>query len=502
MKILLDTNIIIHREANASNDPNIGLLYRWIDHLKHEKYIHKATVEEINKNPNEQTKKTFEIKMKNYKLLSTDIPICDAVAAVSKEQDKNDNDRIDSILLNEVVSERIDFLVTEDKKAHLKARLLNISDKVFSINTFLEKVTNENPKLINYKVLSISEELFGKIDVNDEFFNDFRDDYKNFNKWFIRKSEEPAYVFMQNGKVKAFLYIKVENDEDYSDIVPIFQKKKRLKIGTFKVDYNGYRIGERFLKIVFDNALRNRVDEIYVTIFNKRPGQAMLINLLEEYGFEGYGKKMSENGNEQVFVRRFSPCINEHSPKKSFPFLSAKRNYYFAPIKPEYHTNLLPDSILKTESPGDFKSGASYRNAIEKIFISRSYFRDLKKGDVLVFYRTGGYYASVITTLGIVESTLDNIRSEELFVNACSNRSVFTQNELAEWCNKIPSMRPFIVSFLFAYSFPKRINLQRLIELGIIADVKSAPRGFEKISREHFDIIMKETNADESIVVD
>jgi len=28
---------------------------------------------------------------------------------------------------------------------------------------------------------------------------------------------------------------------------------------------NGFKLGERFLKIVFDNALQQKVDEIYVT---------------------------------------------------------------------------------------------------------------------------------------------------------------------------------------------------------------------------------------------
>jgi len=32
---------------------------------------------------------------------------------------------------------------------------------------------------------------------------------------------------------------------------------------------NGFRLGERFLKIIFDNALKQKVEEIYVTIFEK-----------------------------------------------------------------------------------------------------------------------------------------------------------------------------------------------------------------------------------------
>ena len=47
MKILLDTNIIIHREANRIYKPEIGQLFKWIDNLKYSKYIHPLTVEEL-----------------------------------------------------------------------------------------------------------------------------------------------------------------------------------------------------------------------------------------------------------------------------------------------------------------------------------------------------------------------------------------------------------------------------------------------------------------------
>jgi hypothetical protein len=79
---------------------------------------------------------------------------------------------------------------------------------------------------------------------------------------------EPAYVCLERERVLAFLYLKVEDQrEPYHDIAPAFAPKKRLKIGTLKVELNGFKLGERLLKVVFDDALVQRVDEIYVTIF-------------------------------------------------------------------------------------------------------------------------------------------------------------------------------------------------------------------------------------------
>jgi hypothetical protein len=44
------------------------------------------------------------------------------------------------------------------------------------------------------------------------------------------------------------------------------------------------------MKIIFDNALKNNVDEIYVTIFDKkRDEQKRLIDLLEQWGFVCWG---------------------------------------------------------------------------------------------------------------------------------------------------------------------------------------------------------------------
>ena len=76
-----------------------------------------------------------------------------------------------------------------------------------------------------------------------------------FDRWFRRKADEEAYVCTEDvtGQLLAFLYIKTETqEENYSDLSPTFTPAKRLKIGTFKVVANGVKLGERFLKIVFD----------------------------------------------------------------------------------------------------------------------------------------------------------------------------------------------------------------------------------------------------------
>ena len=500
MRILLDTNIIIHREASKVYNQDIGLLFHWLDKLHYEKCIHPATVDEINSYQDEEVVNTMKIKIVNYNVLRTlsqDTPQTLHLNSLDKIQ----NDFNDTAILKELLNNRVDYLITEDKGIHRKAKFLGISEKVFKIDSFIEKVSFENPELSEYKVLSVKKEFFGNINLKDNFFSSFLEDYQEFEWWFNKKSDNISYICETNGEVKAFLYLKVEdaNSENYNDITPVFQPKKRLKIGTFKVESTGYKLGERFLKIIFDNALRNNVEELYVTIFDKREEQQRLISLLEEWGFVHWGTKETKNGIEQVLVRNFNMNINQN-PQISFPFVSRKANKFIVPIYPEYHTELFPDSILNNESPRNFIENEPHRNALKKVYISRSINRNLNPGDLIIFYRTGGNYQGVVSTIGIVESVIDNIPSEEKFIDLCRKRSVFSDAELKKYWNWTPNNRPFIVNFLYVDSFPTpKVNLNRLRELNII---NSAPRGFEPIENSKFVELMREARANESYIVD
>ncbi|WP_276133223.1 PIN domain-containing protein [Polluticoccus soli] len=472
MKILLDTNIIIHREANKVVKDDIGILFNWLDRLKFEKCVHPITSEEIERNPNKETVKTMNIKLGNYNILKTVAPLNGQIEAIGKKFDLSINDKNDTQLLNEVYSDRVDFLITEDNKIHHKAKALGISNRVFRIDSFLEKVTAENPALVDYKVLSVKKEYFGNVDLKDTFFDSFREDYVGFDQWFNRKSDEIAYVCYNEGVLAAFLFIKLEREqESYLDITPTLDKKRRLKIGTLKVISNGFKIGERFLKIVFDNAVRYRVQEIYVTIFDKRPEQARLISLLEEFGFRYHGIKQTASGSEKVYKRNLWPEANRSNPKSTFPRLSKQANVFLIPIKPEYHTELLPDSKLNTESAVDFVENEPHRNAISKIYVSHSPTRLLAPGDIIVFYRTGGIYKGVATTIGIVENVVDGIPSFDELLQLCRKRTVLKPEELLGYWNRNPLSRPFVINFLYAFSFRRRITLREMLDEKILPNM-------------------------------
>jgi len=507
MRILLDTNIIIYREANYTPRQEIGILFRWFDRLHYEKCIHPETIAEIRRHKDKAVVKAFEAKISNYHQLKTTAPENNDIRSLHAKYDKNQNDYTDTLILNEVFYSRVSALITEDRNIHRKAIDLGIAERVYTIDAFLEKVTAENPELSDYKVLSVKKEYFGNINLKDGFFDSFRSDYSEFNEWFNRKSDEVAYICeSERREIAAFLYVKQEGrEEDYSDITPSMQAKRRLKIGTFKVVSNGFKLGERFLKIIFDNALRYSVEEIYVTLFNYTFEQNRLSELLSDWGYEKYGIKRTKNGDEDVFIRNFAPTAYKLNPCLSYPYIDGGSNKFIVPIYPKYHTELFPDSILKTESPLNFIENKPNRNAISKVYISRSFEKDLKPGDIIIFYRTksGGsaYYTSVTTTIGVVQNVITDIETEAQFIAICRKRSVFSDKELSEHWNYRSYDIPFIVNFLYVYTFPKRMNLKALIDYGVIESTDEVPRGFQKISDEQFNVILEGSNADKSFIV-
>ena len=118
---------------------------------------------------------------------------------------------------------------------------------------------------------TIKLEKFSAVDLSDVFFDSLKSDYPGFEDWFERKADagEEAYVQRDEfDQLQAFLYLKIE-DGAVEDVTPIMPEKRRLKIGTFKVNGHNTRVGERFFKKAFDYAVANNVEEIYVTIFDR-----------------------------------------------------------------------------------------------------------------------------------------------------------------------------------------------------------------------------------------
>ena len=72
---------------------------------------------------------------------------------------------------------------------------------------------------------------FKEVNLEDPFFDSLKADYKGFEEWFGRKSDNDAYIQKKNdSSLQAFLYLKIE-DEAITDVIPNFPEAKRLKVG-------------------------------------------------------------------------------------------------------------------------------------------------------------------------------------------------------------------------------------------------------------------------------
>jgi hypothetical protein len=206
MRILLDTNIVIHREANITINDEIGTLFLWLDRLHYSRCIHPVTIKEIQQHQDEKLVHSMEVKLKSYYVLQTEAPIDPRIQSfIDKDIDQNSVN--DSRMLNELVCGRVDLLITEDRGIHAKASFLSLSNKVFTIDSFLEKAARENPGFIDYKILSIRREFFGKIDPNDPFFDQFKEDYTGYAEWFNKKADEQAYICKSGHQIIGFLLV-------------------------------------------------------------------------------------------------------------------------------------------------------------------------------------------------------------------------------------------------------------------------------------------------------
>lgn len=487
-RVLLDTNIIIRREGFQDTPFDIARLYRWLDNKLHcVKLIHRETVEEIKKYKDEKVRTAIISKLNAYEQLPASAEIDNDFQAAVDHYKKDENSLIDNELLYEVYSGNADVLVTDDKLILEKAHDLFLDRWVMSTYGFLQAAEKEFPKLIDYQMLAVKKKKFNSLELNDPFFDSLKEDYPNFENWFKGKSEEEAYVFESKNHVHGFLYLKIETPNDsYTDIQPVFQPAKRLKVGTFKIDskVKGFRLGERFIKIIFDNACAADVSEIYVTLFEgKRNEVDRLAETLKEWGFVYWGKK---KGKESVYVKKLTQYDEEKSVKFNFPILKTGCRVFFLPIASEYHTNLFPDAALKNEDMSLYLEDKGHLYSLEKMYVTNMQDIKARPGDLLVVYRMGDtlpkHYSSVCTALAVFEEAVTPKTLED-YLAECKNKSIFTEEELKNfYCSR---KYRTIVKMIFLRNYNRKITLKELREKGIV-NYNSGPRLFSEIPSQDY----------------
>lgn len=492
--ILLDTNIVIKRESNVGVSFEVAKLFNWFGKQNITTFVHPLTKEELSGYKDEVVRNAVLTKINSYNILpsfqtSTDLLYESVIARHSNDK----NGQVDNALLLEVYNDNVGLLLSDDNLILRKAEELYIRDRVLTSAELLAYFEKCYPQNIEYEMLAVKLRRFDEVDLNSEFFDTLREDYegREFDNWFKRKGSEKAYIFEERGVLKGFLYVKVEmpNEPDYLKIEPVLSPKKRLKVGTFKIERTGFRLGERFLKIIFDNARNNGVEEIYVTLFeDKRENVKALQQLMEQWGFKKHGYK-KDNG-ELVLVKSMEEYDCEKEPKFNYPLIADSASYFFLPIFPKYHTDLFPDMILKNENMHLYQENKAHRYAIEKIYLTGSWDIKAKPGDVVLIYRTGERWpkrnSSVVSGMAIIQDIVKTESVEEC-IEICKNRSIFSEAEIVQE----HATRPTVVKLLDYIPFRNKVKLYQLYDNGIVPD-GSGPRSFESLSKEEYEIIYKQ----------
>ena len=318
---------------------------------------------------------------------------------------------------------------------------------------------------------------FANVNLNDPFFDSLKASYQEFSDWFRRKANESAYVFYgERGLIDGFLYLKAES-AIIDDCTPNLMADKNgrgwLKVGTLKINAHGTKLGERFIKKIFDYAITHECRDIYVTVFAQHDS---LIALFERYGFIKEAEKTTQNGTELVLTRRlYLIYAGVENVIKNYPIANFRGDSTYQPrsyllsLYPKWHTRLLPDSILHNENASIIQD-VSPTNSIHKVYLTAMAGVDqLRRGDILFIYRTSdgkgpADYRSLISSVCVVEEYrhISSFSNYAEFEKYCAVYSIFSRNELQEfWVGR---RYPYVFKFSYNIAFPKRIIRKDLLE--------------------------------------
>lgn len=278
---------------------------------------------------------------------------------------------------------------------------------------------------------------FRDVDVNDDFFDSLKCDYDNFVEWFQRKSiqGEETLVYLDSSGIGAFLYLKDEEETiDLED--RILQAIKRIKIGTLRLSerQRGIRLGEGALGVALWKWQEKKVDEIYVTVFEKHE---VLIKLFIKFGFRFFGKN---HRGECVYLKD-RKSLDYSDPYMCFPFIrSSFEKAGMIPINETFHDRLFPYSEIMGNRKEIEEITAG--NGITKVYIGSPYsLVHYAVGEPVAIYRiyegeSGKTYKSAITSYATITKIIE-VKSNGLckksldeYIDLAGNKTVFNKNEL------------------------------------------------------------------------
>lgn len=512
MRIIFDTNILIYREQSDVLDSDIAELMELISTRNINCLKHPLSVREISDCKDENIRRVNLSKLEAYPSLihypdpyeKEDRVFLDLV---DKERNGSKNDVVDNTILYAVYKNAVDFLVTNDTRLIKKAYRFTPELAVYSVSEALDYLNTLYPEVRSVPIpLGITETEMYNVNLDDPLFDTLKDDYgEEFSTWYNKKAREgrKCYVYYQPNSQKLGCFMACKDEEEAVDCIPPLPKKKRLKIATLKVVYNGRRIGEALLSLAFSKALKNGYDEIYLTHFTEQESDS-LVSLIEKYGFYKYGEDKTKypGKTEDIFLKRIrpsSPVLEDGmTPYQAdtlyYPsyYCGSKVRKFVIPIQPEYHDRLfLNTGDRQTQISEHTGNHCTEGYAILKAYLNRAPTRKIERGDVVIFYESSPKQA--LTALGVVDDVLYDQMDTEEIMRRIRNRTVYSYDEVADMPKPL-----MIILFRFNTNVLRNINLQELIRTGVL---QGAPQSILQLSEDKFGKLIELGVIDESLTI-
>lgn len=497
---LIDTNVIIGLEDHRAVQPAFARLIHFAAKHKVDILVHEAARDDIKRDKNEARRLISLSKLDKFQTLKK-VRGLDKLELIKYGPLGRPNDIVDATLLDALERGAADFLVTEDRGLHERARryspelgrrVLFVADAVQLLRTTYEPI--ETP------VRHVEEISANEVLLTDGIFDSLREDYPLFDSWWREKcvrERRPCWAVFDEGVAGLI----VRKDEAAANTDATTKNGKILKICTFKVrpENRGVKLGELLLKKVFWFAQANNYDIVYLTTYKT---QVALIDLLEFYGFRQTARKAD---GELIYEKSFSRARLFSSPGTS-DFDVARLNYprFFArepvrafgvPIKEAYHDSLYPDlrhpnqpDLFESFGDGPKRPG----NTIRKVYLCRAPSSLGPPGSLLLFYKgkSTNPPSQSITAVGIFEEVSIARSTKELML-LTGGRSVYSEVDLSRWSASVD--RPVkVINYLLAAYIEPAITLLELKSMGVFKG--HPPQSIFEIDRPLIDQLLPRMN--------
>lgn len=433
MRILIDTNILIHLEDNKVINEQFAKFYQTAIANKCDIYYHPACLKDIRKDNNKERKEITLSKLNKYVQMPD--PATPNAEFINTVGQKKENDEIDNNQLYQAVKNYIDYFITEDKGIQGKAEKINLQNKVLSITEGLKLLNDkytlvipQHPLLQECSTREIENEL------NDTFFDSLRESYDGFNIWFLKcaKENRRCYLLRVDNKIAAILIFNKESRAEHQ--LPNITDDA-LKMCTLKVAETvfGYRLGELFLNKMFELCIKGKINQLYLTVF---PHHQQLIELLSKYGFSRYEFKNKYGKDELRMIKSLVKTDYTSLPQAitshPFHFDNSTINKFVIPIDPKFYNTLFKDGRFRINTLFDETTTSLNEiegNTISKAYLCKSKRLSMKEGDLLFFY--GSKTIKSIEPVGILDSVTYTRDINEI-KNLVRRKTVYSDAQLEE----------------------------------------------------------------------